>query len=90
MQELFREATVKLEEAVPLAKLPAWPADALSASPEASDFLAHRFGKACRLIQNIAAFDKFLPRATLQQMVFERLYQLQVTIASIKIIQGCN
>ena len=59
--------------------LPPWPANALAASPEATAFLAHRFGKATRLASNICAFDKFLSRATLQEMVFDRLFQQQVS-----------
>lgn len=79
-QDLFKEATVKLEEAVPLVKLQPWPASALSVSPEASNYLAHIFGKLVRLVENISMFDKFLPRGTLQQMIFERLFQQQVKI----------
>ena len=78
IQEIFKEATVRLEESVSLVKLPPWPAAALQASHEGSNYLAHRFGKAVRLTANIGAFDKFLPRNVLQDMIFDRLLQQQV------------
>ena len=77
-QELLKEARSRLEAAIGLVKLPPWPAAAVTASPIAASFLVHRFGKALRLVTNIAAFDSLLPRAALMGMIFERLFQQQV------------
>jgi len=78
LQVLLKEAKARLEAAIQLAKLPPWPFAAVSAAPTAAAFLAHRFGKALRLLENIAAFDSLLPRAALQSMAFERIIQQQV------------
>ena len=74
------EARQRLEAAVSLVKLPPWPSAATAAAENAEQFLAHRFGKALRLIVSIGAFDAILPRLGLQAMVFERLINQQVPL----------
>ena len=78
-QELLSEAKARLEASIPLVKLPPWPHPAVTAAPSAAAFLVHRFGKALRLLRNIAAFDSLLPRSTLTAMAFERIIQQQVS-----------
>lgn len=73
------EVRSRLEAAIQLVNLPPWPAAAVAASPQAANYLAHRFGKALRLTANVAAFDNLLPRAVLTSMVYERLFQQQVS-----------
>ena len=75
------EVRQRLEASVGLVKLPPWPHSAAAAAPNAAAFLAHRFGKAVRLIANIAAFDSLLPRAGLISMALERLLQQQACFA---------
>ena len=75
------EVRQRLEASVGLVKLPPWPQSTAAAAPNAAAFVAHQFGKAVRLIANIAAFDSLLPRAGLISMALERLLQQQACFA---------
>ena len=75
----------RLEGAAADLKLPAWPVGATAAAPRAALLQAHLFGKAVRLLANIAAFDALLGRGTLLSLALERLLQLQVRTREITV-----
>lgn len=56
----------RLEQAIEGIALPAWPPAALAASARAEAMLAHRFGRALRLLQSVCGFEGALARGVLQ------------------------
>lgn len=78
MQELLADIHTRLKEAVEKVHVPPWPLEATSASQRATATQARRFGKAVRLLRNIAAFEGTLSRSALTPLVLEQLVDIQV------------
>ena len=82
----------RLERAVAGTRLPPWPPTATAASRRATIFLACRFGKALRLLHNIATFDGVLPRrwATSMLCSTSRLMSVQMVFRlAVCCLWGC-
>ncbi|KAK9800230.1 hypothetical protein WJX73_001691 [Symbiochloris irregularis] len=73
LQELVKAVTSKLQAAARALQLPPWPQAATQACPAAGDLLARRFGKACRLLKGLAAFEGTLARGTLKGMAWSSI-----------------
>eukprot|EP00884_Botryococcus_braunii_P016142 jgi/Botrbrau1/3210/Bobra.37_2s0040.1 len=57
LQELLGDVQARLKEAVAKVHVPQWPVEATSASPRAHATQARLFGKAVRLVRNVAGFE---------------------------------
>ena len=82
LQELAKAVTTKLRDTVDRLLVPPWPSAAVAVSSIATAVRARRFGRAVRLLANIAAFDGALPAATLAELALRDVVQQQVRLAS--------
>ncbi|GAB4819481.1 hypothetical protein N2152v2_006527 [Parachlorella kessleri] len=78
LQGLLRLVQSRLESAIASVALPAWPPQALAASPRAEAFLSHRFGRALRLLRAVCGFEGTLARGVLQDLALQRLVSQQL------------
>ena len=77
-QACLADARQQLEGAVDNLALPPWPPAAVGAWPPAGLLLARRFGRGCRLLASVAAFEGVLARPLLQELALQRILARQV------------
>ncbi len=58
--------------------MPPWPSTAVAVSSAATIVRTRRFGRAVRLLANVAAFDGLLPAETLAELALRDVVQRQV------------
>ncbi len=68
----------KLRDTVDRLQVPPWPSAAVAVSSVAAVVRSRRFGRAVRLLANIAAFDGALPTGTLVELALRDVVQRQV------------
>ncbi len=78
-QELAAAVTAKLRDTVDRLRVPPWPSTAVAVSSAATVVRARRFGRAVRLLANVAAFDGLLPAETLAELALRDVVQRQVS-----------
>jgi hypothetical protein len=78
MQACLASVRERLEATVAALRLPPWPPAAAGAWRRGALLLARRFGRGCRLLRALGAFEGVLARPLLLELALARLLQRQV------------
>ena len=87
-QELAAAVTAKLRDTVDRLRVPPWPSTAVAVSSAATVVRARRFGRAVRLLANVATFDGLLPTETLAELALRDVVQRQVSLSRCGLVGG--